>query len=121
MTDNYFKECPAMMSDGRILADYRTATRREQYIKTINGFLDDNDYRYFLQKNADAIMDNEWVFYRKNQSCFPNQCFHNTGTRTTSQSNSAELITYNKVKTGKPTKVQPICEKYPDYRLNSDK
>jgi hypothetical protein len=118
MTDNYFKGCPAKMQDGRILADYRTATRREQYIKTINGFDNDNDYRWFLQNNADAIMDNEWTFYRKNFSCYPQYCFHNTGTRTTSQSNIAEMTTYNNIKTGKPVKVQPICESYDDSRLN---
>ena len=37
MTDNYFNNCPPIMSDGRLFTDYRTSVRANEYIKNING------------------------------------------------------------------------------------
>ena len=68
--DNYWKKdcsemnggktcknvCPAKMDDGRYLQDFRSATRRDQYNKYINGIVRDDDYRLYLQQNGELIM-----------------------------------------------------------------
>lgn len=51
--DNIFKSCPPKMEDGRFLTDYRTDSARNQYIKSINGLVRDDDYRIFLQQNTE--------------------------------------------------------------------
>ena len=69
MVDNYFQGCPAVMSDGRIFSDYRTATRREEFTKYSNGIVRDDIYRLFLEDNADKIMDQTFQTYKQNDSC----------------------------------------------------
>jgi hypothetical protein len=81
MSDNFFPKCPAMMSDGRFLTDYRADVRANEYIKYINGIERDDDYRLFLQANGEQIMDNQWNYLRKNKSCWVNECVHNYPTR----------------------------------------
>lgn len=112
--DNFFQECPAMMSDGRIFTDYRSPARREQYNKTINGFVRDDDYRMFLQLNAEKIMDSTWDHSKKINSCFPNQCIHTFPTRSTPGMNYQELKLYNAVRSGQK---QAKCENLADYRM----
>ena len=58
--DNFFKNCPPKMNDSRHLTDYRTATRREEYIKYVNNVVRNDDHRLFLQQNADRFMNDEW-------------------------------------------------------------
>ena len=48
-----------------------------EYIKYTNGIVRDDDYRLFLQTNAEKMMDSEWLFLRENYSCFNNACVHN--------------------------------------------
>lgn len=81
MVDNYFKSCPPVMSDGRIFTDYRTSVRTNEYIKHINGIERDDEYRIFLQTNAQRIMDEQWKYLRENKSCWINECVHNYPTR----------------------------------------
>lgn len=119
--DNYFIGCPPKMEDGRFLTDLRTANTREQYIKTINGFVRDDDYRLFLQQNAEKIMDREWDQLKTSNSCRTNCCVHKYPTRTTNGTSYEELKTYNDVRTGrlKPTDAQyPVCPKMADYRMS---
>ena len=71
--DNYFKDCPPKMDDGRYLTDFRPTSIREQFIKSINGIVRDDEYRNFLQKNGESIIDREWSALRKTQSCHTNQ------------------------------------------------
>ena len=79
MVDNYYgAPCPAVMSDGRIFRDWRTATRREEYVKYINNIVRDDTQRLFYQANANKIMDGEWDFYKKNQNCWVNDCIFNS-------------------------------------------
>ncbi len=118
--DNYWKGCPPRMDDGRFLQDFRTADRREQYIKHINGIVRDDDQRLFYQQNAEQIMDREWKALRNTQSCFTNSCIHNYPTRTSPGSNYEELQLYNAVRKNKLTsdnKSFPHCKKMGDYRL----
>jgi hypothetical protein len=120
--DNFYKGCPAKMADGRFLTDYRTANAREQYIKTINGFYRDDDYRMFLQGSADQIMDQEWKFFRTQISCNPTCCVHKYHTRTTPSANYEELAIYNAVQSGKlksTDKIYPSCAELADYRMTN--
>ena len=118
--DNFYKGCPAKMADGRFLTDYRTANAREQYIKTINGFHRDDDYRMFLQQSANQIMDKEWDFFRAEASCNTTCCVHKYPTRTTPGANFEELAIYNAVQSGKlksTDKMYPSCTNLADYRM----
>jgi len=117
--DNYWKGCPPRMDDGRFLQDFRTADRREQYIKHINGIVRDDDQRMFYQQNAEKIMDREWNILREKQSCFTNACIHQYPTRTSPGENHVERELYNAVRKNKITKKHPQyphCPKLPDYR-----
>lgn len=120
--DNFYKGCPAKMEDGRHLTDYRSANAREQYIKTMNGFYRDDDYRIHLQENANKFMDTEWNFMSTQQACKPTCCVHrNPMTRTTTGANFNELALYNAVRSGKigPSNSQyPSCDNLMDYRLS---
>lgn len=108
------------MDDGRFLQDFRTADRREQYIKTINGITRDDQQRSFYQNNAEEIMNREWEILRKNQSCFTNACIHNYPTRTTPGMNHEELQVYNQVRKNKLQQKDPKfphCKSMADYRM----
>jgi hypothetical protein len=119
--DNFNKNCPAMMSDGRLFTDYRTPHRREQYNKTINGIVRDDDYRMFLQNNAEDIMDRTWEHAKQTSSCTQNVCIHTYPTRTTPGYNYEEMRLYNAVRTGKGLKKVPLCKKLSDYRMSVTK
>ena len=79
--DNYYKNCPAKMDDGRFITNWKTSSCYNEYIKYMNGIVRDDDYRLFLQMNADKIMDSEWMYLRKNDSCWNNACVHKYETR----------------------------------------
>ncbi len=79
--DNYYNTCPAKMDDGRFITNWKTASCYNEYIKYMNGIVRDDDYRLFLQMNADKIMDSEWMYLRKNDSCWNNACVHKYNTR----------------------------------------
>ncbi len=94
--DNHFSQCPAMMSDGRFLTDYRTSTTREENIKYINGITNENNYRLFLQNNTNTIINREWDAYNKFKSCKnANACIHNYPTVVNPESFAEELDKYN--------------------------
>jgi hypothetical protein len=115
--DNFFKTCPPVMDDARLFTDYRPSATREQYLKNINGIVNEDNYRIFLQKNADHIMDKEWQFTKQTKSCFNNKCIHVYPTRSTPNLNNEELRVYNAVRTGKPVLKNVECSKLNDYRL----
>lgn len=81
MSDNYFKQCPAVMSDGRLFTDYKTATRLNEGIKNINGIRQNDDYRLFLQSNAESIMNNRWNYTKAKNLCWLSTDIHNYPTR----------------------------------------
>lgn len=114
MTDNYYTQCPAKISDGRFLADNRSSHRRELYNMHMNGINRASDYRNFLKHNATKIMDGEWCRLRQN-SCFNNGCIHTYQTRVSPSSLSEEMSKYNSIKTGKSLK--PSCPAFTDYRM----
>ncbi|MBA42820.1 MAG: hypothetical protein CMF62_02285 [Magnetococcales bacterium] len=121
--DNFFQNCPPMMADGfRELTDYKMATRRNEYVKYINGIYRDDQYRLFLQQNGDKIMDNVWKYHRKNNSCWNTQCVHNYPTRQLPRQFGQERMDHDQ---SFPTNVANVekrppmtsqCPRYADYR-----
>ena len=80
--DNFYHDCPPMMSDGgRQFTDFKTATRRNEYIKYINSVYRDDEYRLFLQGKGNQILKNVWNYHKKNNSCWKNGCVHVYPTR----------------------------------------
>jgi len=122
--DNYYKGCPPKMSDGRFLTDYRTAGTREQYIKTINGFVRDDEYRMFLQTNADRIIDRERHYIKVKNSCPTLTCVHKYPTRVTNGELHDEMKLYNNVQLGRikfNNPKYPRCNNYPDSYMTYTK
>lgn len=122
--DNKYNECPAKMEDGRFLTDYRNSNTREQYIKSINGIMNTNDYRSFLIGNAEKIMDGEWNTLSEKNSCKATTCYSSLPTRPSHGSNNKEMQLYNMVQSGKlkiGDKNYPSCSKYEDYRMSDTK
>lgn len=120
--DNYFKQCPPMMADGgRHLQDYKTATRRNEYIKYINDIWRNDQYRLFLQKNGKLFMNKEWSYNKTKNSCFPNHCVHNNPTRANPQELLQERLAYDSIydaRTHNQMKKLRVCKPYADYRLS---
>ena len=109
------------MDDGRFLTDYRSANTREQYIKSINGFVNTDQYRTFLQTSADKIMDNEWDQLTLRNNCQSDSCVHMLPSRVPLGATEKELELYNLVQSGKIKKGDqnfPTCPKYNDYRMS---
>jgi hypothetical protein len=118
--DNFYKSCPPMMSDGRFLTDYRTAVRREEYNKYTNNIVRNDDYRLFLQNNANTIMNNEWENSKKKNFCWVNECVHNYPTRVYPPWFVEERLRYNTVFSPNKTTYYK-CQPKQDYRLTESK
>lgn len=115
MVDNYYHMCPPMMEDGRLFTDYRTATRRNEYVKYINDIVRDDEYRAFLQQNANRLIESEWEYTRNNKSCFVNECVHNYPTRVYPPWFIKEKQAYDSLFDPK-RKVKYLCSPDNDYR-----
>lgn len=122
--DNYFQSCPPMMNDqGRHLTDFRSETSRNEYIKYINDIWRDDQYRLFLQLNGKEIMDNEWKFNKKRNSCWVNDCIHKYPTRANPRHFAQEREAYDSIfniATNKQMAPMRECHVYKDYRLNQN-
>lgn len=112
--DNYFKDCPAMMEDGRMFTDYRSSQIREEIFRHKNCVRSENEARTLRINNSDNIIDSEWEHNVRNKSCWPRtKCFHHhPSTRVTTMYNNAEMLAYNGLIS------QPQCNtRCHDYRL----
>jgi len=70
MDNRYFKEgCPALMSDGRFITSYVDSDILNQYIRHVNEINSAHDFKNFLQKNANEIMDKERKFITDKNTC----------------------------------------------------
>jgi hypothetical protein len=118
--DNFFKNCPPKMEDARHLTDYRTSTRREEYIKYVNNVVRNDDYRMFLQQNASTIMDSEFAYHKSTGSCNTNECVHNYPTRVFPPWFVEERIKYDSLQNPNRTQVYKCSDKK-DYRLTETK
>lgn len=120
--DNYYHKCPPMMSDGRLFTDFRTATRREETNKYINNIIRDDEYRLFLEQNADQIMDNIWDFNKKTKSCWQNECVHNYPTRVFPPWFVEERKAYDQLALPKDKRTKVYeCQQFYDYRATQTK
>ena len=114
--DNYFKQCPPMMSDGRLFTDYRSTTQREENIKYINGIQNEDEYRMFLQNNADTIINREWQMNDKLKSCKnANACIHTYPTRVRPAWFVEEMQKYN----DKARLTKYACVQDKEYRMTN--
>ena len=122
--DNFYNECPAKMEDARFLTDYRSSNTREQFIKSINGIARTDDYRAFLNENAEKIIDAEWDHLSLANSCKATTCVHTSPLRPSLGTTNKELQLYNDVQTGRMTKENPnypMCKPHADYRMTDTK
>lgn len=73
MSDNQFFGCPAMMSDGRFLSTYQSQQVIIDAMKRANGInlcrYDPNDMRWWMQRNAERILQRERLFLLANNRC----------------------------------------------------
>lgn len=116
--DNYYQQCPPMMSDGRLFTDYRSAVRREETNKFLNGFVRDDEYRLFLQNNAKKIMNRTYELDKATKSCWPNECVHNYPTRVYPPWFVQERKNYDELALPQSLRTKRFpCEKFTDYRL----
>ncbi len=115
--DNYYVNCPPKMNDGRFTTNYKTDTCINEYIKYVNGITRDDDYRLFLQLNATKMMDSEWAYLRKNDSCWNNACVHKYPLRMDPRDFSQERLRANLLFQRKVLPDDLKCERFADYRL----
>ena len=120
--DNFYQNCPPMMSDkGRHLGDFKTATRRNEYIKYINDIWRDDQYRLFLQLNGKEIMDREWMYHKKHNSCWANDCIHHYPTRNLPRHFWQEREAYDSIfnlNKNKQLEHMRQCQQYKDFRMH---
>jgi len=70
MDNRYFNnKCPPLMNDGRFITNYMESRVVEQYVRKMNNLESAQDYKNFLQQNADAIMERERKFADNNNKC----------------------------------------------------
>ena len=70
--DNNFGECckcPAKMSDGRLFTNYLLNSKLNTFIKDVNSIKTEHEYRNFLQKNGEKMINNERTFNEKHKRC----------------------------------------------------
>ena len=113
--DNFFQQCPPKMY-GRWLGDYRTATRRNEYNKYLNGIHRDDDYRAMLQKNADQIMNQTWDNY-KVKSCKQLPCVFKDQGRFNPSNFNKEMDKSNESMKLPKTASFPVA--YNDFRMTN--
>ena len=70
MDNRYFNyKCPPLMSDARFITNYMESRVFEQYVRNINKLDSAQDYKNFLQNNAESIMEKERSFAESNNKC----------------------------------------------------
>lgn len=117
--DNYYKNCPAKMDDGRFITNYKSSSSNDEYIKYMNGIIRDDDYRLFLQTNADKIMDSEWLYLKKNDSCWNNACVHKYPIRMDPRSFVQERQDADLLFKNKDLPFNFKCQPFVDYRMST--
>jgi len=67
-SNNKYFDCPALMSDGRIMTEYRQSGTLNDMIRLNNNVLSSNQYRHFLTNNALEIMNinNQYISEKNN-------------------------------------------------------
>jgi hypothetical protein len=70
-SNNVYKNCPAIMSDGRFVTRWDSSNDLTHQIQLLNGIPSSNQFRNFMQQNADVIMASEREFINRNYGCNP--------------------------------------------------
>lgn len=65
----YNHDCPALMSDGRIVTDYEQSCSLNNRIQNQNGITNAYDYKLFLQQNGMQVQRQIRDFYNQKNSC----------------------------------------------------
>lgn len=69
----YYKNgCPAIMSDGRFITNYNSSNELTENMRKLNGFKNHNQFRNFMQRNANLIMNAEREHLMRQNTCSPN-------------------------------------------------
>ena len=114
--DNFFTHLPGKMNDSRIFTDYRTSSTRELNNMTMNGIVNEHDYRKALQSSGSKIMDAEWTYLKQKNTKPQKICPHSYPLRASPGMLNEELTRYTEVFTGKSNNY-PKCQNLCDYRL----
>lgn len=61
--------CPALMQDGRAVSNYTRPSIFDQFIRNANGIISHNEYRMFLQKYGNDIINKERALNEKQYLC----------------------------------------------------
>ena len=70
MDNRYFQyKCPPLMQDGRFITNYVKNSTFEQFIRNVNQIDSAQDYKQFLQKNGDTIINRERAYYESINTC----------------------------------------------------
>jgi hypothetical protein len=75
--DNYFLNCPPKMGGFREITNYKTNILYNEFIKYKMGLLRDDDYRIFLQRNGNNLIDANNIYLYDNYYCWNNKCAFN--------------------------------------------
>jgi len=70
MNNSYVnRDCPPLMSDGRLVTDYRPSCELHSSIRFHNRLYDSNQYRQFMIQNAEKMMAMNNKFYTDLRGC----------------------------------------------------
>ena len=70
MNNSYInRDCPPLMSDGRLVTDYRPSCELHSSIRYHNRLYDSNQYRQFMIHNAEKMMGMTRQFYTDLRGC----------------------------------------------------
>lgn len=70
MDNRYWENgCPALMQDGRFITNYTRFNVTDQFIKNVNEITSIHDYKSFLQKNGDTILNREKAKLEELNTC----------------------------------------------------
>ena len=68
-SDNFYSCCPAKMSDGRMFTDYRPSCTVNNNLRSQNNSENSYEYRQFLIRNADKLMNVNQSYLNNKNSC----------------------------------------------------
>lgn len=68
----YFRDgCPAIMDDARFITYYNSTNELTEAMRKMNGFKSSNQFRTFMQTNADLFMESEREYQIRENTCAP--------------------------------------------------
>jgi hypothetical protein len=79
-SNNKWFSCPPRMDDARHFTDYRPNCHMNNLVRTNNEIVNSYDYRQFLTRNADKLIDLNRAYAVSKNGCGPCMVPYNTGT-----------------------------------------